>query len=151
MGYRTRYSFASITGENADLFKEDFEQELVQCEYGPLNVVFHDGLFCAGEEIKWYDWREDLKQISEDYPNTLFELDGEGESSGDIWRAYARNGEVQVAKASLAFDPPSDELLNNVAMLEKISEVVKRRRLMDQRIDLLQQKEDIERQLEELG
>lgn len=56
------------------------------------------------ESCKWYDHDKDMVAVSRDFPDTLFELSGEGEESGDIWKKYFLNGKVQVAKAKIIFE-----------------------------------------------
>jgi antitoxin component YwqK of YwqJK toxin-antitoxin module len=56
-------------------------------------------------ELKWYDFHEEMIAFSKEYPNWLFTLSGEGEESGDIWKAYYVNGKYQQEKAKIVFDP----------------------------------------------
>jgi len=56
------------------------------------------------DSIKWYDYQDDMKNISSQFPNVLFTLRGEGEENGDIWVAYFKNGKVQQSKAKITFD-----------------------------------------------
>lgn len=58
----------------------------------------------SNNNSKWYECKEDLKEFSKKYPNWLFTLSGEGEQSGDIWKAYFVNGKVQLAKARIVID-----------------------------------------------
>lgn len=44
----------------------------------------------------WYNWREDIKVVSESFPDILFTLWGNGEISEDIWVAYVKNGKIRV-------------------------------------------------------
>jgi hypothetical protein len=53
------------------------------------------------ESCKWYDWQKSLIAFSVATPGVLFTLDGEGEESGDIWKAYALDGKIQIAKAEI--------------------------------------------------
>ena len=60
------------------------------------------------EPMKWYEHESDLRTISEKFPDVLFVLDGRGESTGDVWRKYFKDGKVQTWKATFepeAFDP----------------------------------------------
>lgn len=56
------------------------------------------------EQCKWYEWKEDMIKVSKRYPLTIFIIDGEGEESGDIWKAYFLNGKHQYTKAELVFE-----------------------------------------------
>jgi len=56
---------------------------------------------------KWYDYEDHITQVSKQFPFVLITVDGEGEVSGDIWRLYARNGEVEKVTAQITFAPCS--------------------------------------------
>lgn len=56
------------------------------------------------DSIKWYEWKEDMLKISKRYPLTIFVLHGEGEESGDLWKAYFLNGKMQKADAKITYD-----------------------------------------------
>jgi hypothetical protein len=45
-----------------------------------------------------------MNEISKEYPNVIFELSGEGEESGDVWKNYYMNGKVQKCQARIVFD-----------------------------------------------
>ena len=51
----------------------------------PLEYVFDD-------EMKWYDYKQDMKELSEQYPEFYFWLSGDGEESDDYWVACFHNG-----------------------------------------------------------
>jgi len=55
-------------------------------------------------DVKWYSWMKDMTDLSNKYPDHLFQLDGQGEESGDIWRAFFKGGKSQVSKARIVFD-----------------------------------------------
>lgn len=52
-------------------------------------------------ESKWYDYEKDMLQFTEKYPDVLVEILGEGEESGDIWKARFRNGESERVSAQI--------------------------------------------------
>lgn len=64
----------------------------------------YSGLF-EGEATKWYDHEKHMREYSKRYPLITFELNGEGEETGDIWVEYYRNGKMQRIKAQIKFDP----------------------------------------------
>jgi len=57
-------------------------------------------------EAKWYDWENHAAQVSKNHPGVIFQLDGSGEESGDIWRAWAHAGEVFKSEAEMTFVMP---------------------------------------------
>ncbi len=53
---------------------------------------------------KWYEWEEDMREISKDFPDFLFTLHGDGERSDDFWVAYFLCGKMQHSKAKIVYD-----------------------------------------------
>lgn len=51
-----------------------------------------------GYEDKWYDCEEDMTKISKEYPKVLFEIQGIGEETFDIWSCYFCNGKSHYRK-----------------------------------------------------
>jgi len=80
MGYYTNYE---ITADK--VLPDDFEDKFEEI----TDYTFSDGEFM----VKWYDYKENMKEISKIYPDISFTVEGEGEESGDIWRHYFKNGE----------------------------------------------------------
>jgi hypothetical protein len=63
------------------------------------------------EQVKWYEHDEHMKKFSKKkaYKDVTFVLDVEGEESGDIWRAYYKNGKSCSYQAELTFPPFNEE------------------------------------------
>lgn len=60
------------------------------------------------QSSKWHEHEKDLRAFSKKYPKLIFELHGEGEESGDIWKEYYQDGKMQKCKAEIVypdFDP----------------------------------------------
>lgn len=131
MGYYTVYK-GSVTGKGVllDAFCEAADREETFGTYGLLLSDWLDEYINGGESMKWYDWQSDCKELSAKYPNLLFTLNGEGEESGDIWRAYFRSGQVFVQQAQLVF-PKVD--LDSVLPVD----VGSTKRVKTQRVDAL--------------
>lgn len=60
--------------------------------------------FGYGEETKWYDHEEEMKQLSSQLPGYIFTLKGFGEENEDIWTKYFKNGKIQKAFAKIELD-----------------------------------------------
>lgn len=54
---------------------------------------------------KWYDCDDDMRELSELFPDKLFRVDGQGEDPDDIWRLYWKNGKVQESKRTVSYEP----------------------------------------------
>lgn len=90
MGYSTSYKIKMINGELAP-----FETEAMSRGYFNLEQLIakeFDGYNPFNEACKWYDHDNDMTRFSKKHPEALFELSGEGEESGDVWRKYYKNG-----------------------------------------------------------
>jgi hypothetical protein len=56
------------------------------------------------ESCKWYEYDVDMARLSQQFPELVFLLEGEGEEGGDMWKRYYKNGKVQVANAKITYD-----------------------------------------------
>ena len=99
MGYYTKYELEIISGND---YETDYEREI---------SVLADYYNCFNDAIKWYSHKEDMIKYSKKYPSVLFLLKGEGEETGDIWRAYFQNGKMFRTKATILFEEFSIEKL----------------------------------------
>jgi len=54
---------------------------------------------------RWYSRAKDMAALSEYYPTIVFELRGDGEEQGDVWKEEWQNGKkVKEQRAKLVFD-----------------------------------------------
>ncbi len=77
-------------------------------EYGP------PGYWGTVDNVKWYDHDIAVSWLSEQFPDVLFILSGNGEDSPDLWTAYFKNGKVQHAAATITYDLFDEEKLGVV-------------------------------------
>lgn len=100
MGYYTRYTLTTTPDilDNID-FSYYFDDVT---NYSLSNV---DG----SETIKWYEYHENMIEISRKYPDVVFCLRGEGEESGDIWQSFYKNGKTSSWKLGEIDYPKFDE------------------------------------------
>jgi hypothetical protein len=100
MGYYTSFNL-----EYEDLNPEPVEnlEELIN-KYAEN----HEEMVIAlidNELNKWYEWEEDMIEMSKHFKNVLLTLSGAGEESGDLWTAYFFNGKSQVEEAQISYGP----------------------------------------------
>lgn len=92
MGYLTTFTLNIIRGDLAIDYQEEIEE---MSGYG--DETFNN-------QIKWYDYENDMKRISKKYPEVIFCLRGYGEEPGDLWMRYFKNGKIQHSKGKVVFD-----------------------------------------------
>ena len=97
MGYYTDFKVSS-----KDILPKEYQQQLEEIS----SYNFHDdGNELLLLEAKWYDHDTHMAALSLLYPNVLFSVEGEGEESGDLWKAYYKNGKSQTCEAIITFEP----------------------------------------------
>ncbi|ANY67703.1 hypothetical protein BBD42_15435 [Paenibacillus sp. BIHB 4019] len=92
MGYCTHYSVAILP--DSEVIRHIIEND--------------DNLYAIHEDAdsyKWYDHESDMRNFSAKFPDYTFQLSGEGEDSGDIWRKYFCNGKMQHCPAQITYEP----------------------------------------------
>lgn len=104
MGYYTCFKVDMEPEEPKDLRKfllsdEDKYYELIETL---------DGNY---DSFKWYNHEEDMLEVSRAFPDTLFELHGEGEEPGDLWRKYFKNGKIQRCPAQITYEEYNESKL----------------------------------------
>tara|TARA_R110002020_G_scaffold49068_1_gene140010 strand:+ start:355 stop:663 length:309 start_codon:yes stop_codon:yes gene_type:complete len=94
MGYYTDYTVEVENGDPFDRVLDAIKEK----------SFYSSWVGNALEGEKWYSQSDDVKAVSEVYPDKLIVVSGEGEESGDIWREYFLNGKSQYVKAKLTFE-----------------------------------------------
>jgi hypothetical protein len=94
MGYYTDFELSVHEG--------DPDREKVAERLSELSTYEWDTDFFLN--AKWYEFNLDMTKLSEEFPDVIFCLDGNGEENGDIWRAYYKNGKAQMCKAEITFE-----------------------------------------------
>ncbi len=98
MGYYTNYDLSELSDEVVERVNEI-------SGYNFSNSYTSDG-------CKWYKREEDMREVSKEFPGELLVISGEGEESGDIWRAYFKNGKCWFAPAKIVFEEFDESKLN---------------------------------------
>lgn len=111
MGYYTCHNLKihQIDNEKELTFSEIIKLKTLIDEY----IKSHEAIeYAVGlidtewecDSCKWYDHHEDMVEMSKAFPNVVFELEGDGEESGDIWKTYYKNGKSQDCPVIMTFD-----------------------------------------------
>jgi hypothetical protein len=99
MGYYTVYKLNIIDAQEWD--RDEIIKVLRDGNDNAKIAFEEDGHGC--DDLKWYAHEDDMKAFSKKYPKELFELTGEGEESGDLWKKYFRNGKMQICKGEIVY------------------------------------------------
>ena len=70
-----------------------------------------------------------MREVSKKHSNVLFQITGEGEDNGDLWKAYFRGGKMQMCVAKIVYDIFDQTLLNETTEI-KIMELYQIRRAL---------------------
>ena len=100
MGYYTYYNLAQV--------KNPIDEELLKTYLDAKDLGWLLDVN-ENEPTKWYDYDDDMKALSAKFPNTVFQLHGDGESSDDVWERYYHNGEL-IKKVTLNTELPVPDL-----------------------------------------
>lgn len=120
MGYYTWYEMEIENKVDKNTLKDIYEymkKEIVENQsfYPFENTITYS---CEKEyfykyinaeyECKWYDHQEEMIKLSNEFPDIVFYLHGEGEDNGDLWNKYYKNGKYQECYAEIIY-PVYDE------------------------------------------
>lgn len=117
MGYYTNFDFKIKTPMTEGRVKQiaDRLNTIMDCEdcFEPVELEskFEDNMFTIlwglepYDEMMWYDWREDMSQLAEEFPDVEFRLEGNGKDKDDWWVALFKGERKQIKYCS----PPVDE------------------------------------------
>jgi hypothetical protein len=83
-------------------------------EEDPANISGNTASWCLSDHLKWYDHIEHMIEVSKQFPDIAFILDGEGEEYSDIWREYYCNGEWEGVCAEIVYPEPTNPLFKNL-------------------------------------
>lgn len=101
-----------IKFENLSDFSEEeleniFEEFVSKVDF--LNSGYSEDVFYEEHKIsllcvEWYNFNEDLLELSKKLPKLKFYVDVYGEGEGNIQRVYYYEGDSQIAKAEINFE-----------------------------------------------
>jgi hypothetical protein len=106
MGY---YTYFEITVP-AKVDRDDIIEKLeVLSEYSFEKTGSNEKTktFATADSCKWYSHESNMIELSEMFPKVLFQVDGDGEESDDIWRTYYLNGKTQSVEVKTVYGKPN--------------------------------------------
>jgi len=92
MGYYTKYNIDKIQPK---LTKEEhlkIADFICRKLFGESAKIGDDIRDYLDERMQWYDFEDDITELSLKYPDKLFLFSGEGEEANDVWKKYFKNG-----------------------------------------------------------
>ena len=94
MGYYTRYELEIVSGDD---YVTDYAEEISEASN------YND---CFDDDIKWYDYANEMTEYSKKHPDTLFKILGYGEGDGepDVWEHYFKNGKSHKIQGKIVFE-----------------------------------------------
>lgn len=97
MGYYTDFNIRQTGDDDFEEISEEIVNISGYCfdEYSSEKRLFLNA--------KWYNWDVNMTEISRKFPNSLFQVDGEGEEGHDIWRCFFRNGRCESIKVEVKY------------------------------------------------
>lgn len=112
MGYYTSYILSVVNQDNftKDQLKEASKKlahRLGEDEYEEFSDRQNiDDVFewIGYDTRKWYEHEEDMTQLSLEYPDMIFLLEGWGEELDDVWRKYFKDGKMEVCGRNYYWD-----------------------------------------------
>lgn len=107
MGYYTYYQLRMWDEEDKELksaVAEVIKAELA--EVAELEASYVNCMYNFGEELKWYDHHENMRELAKRYPFVKFELEGRGEDADDWWVAQYWGNKFECAYVQ----PPEPKL-----------------------------------------
>ena len=118
MGYHTAYELVAhnATSAQADAVEKELSDRGVigyalESRHSKNIVYTGEGVFWGCHELVW--WRndeEDMRAISAQFPEVLFELYGDGDASDDDWVQYFLGGKAQFCRILNGAVPPFDPM-----------------------------------------
>ena len=106
MGYHTAYNLST-----QDSYM-DISEILRKVDSGDLGDDYgFEGLNYAltldgdcEDSVNWYNHEDDMRGLSEKFPDVVFCLHGQGEDNDDMWYKYFKNGKMQSCYAKITYD-----------------------------------------------
>lgn len=134
MGYYTDYwlTVDNVPGRTADMDAID----KVICErFSDVFENFALGDYQGAE--KWYDHDADMLELSMQFPDALFYLEGKGDTWDDMWGHYYLNGWMQTGGIEIVTHPFDPAKLEAAAGAAPESPFVSQKEISNEQFDAI--------------
>ena len=114
MAYNTHYNLTITPADTQAVVNNDLYQFVVIAD---LRATYKDAATALTrdgsekEPVEWLNHEDHFVEFSQEYPEVVFTLAGEGADAGDVWKKYFKNGKKQIACAVLTIAPYDEALL----------------------------------------
>lgn len=116
MGYATSYTLFAHNVSDSDVAEKILES---LDDHGIIGYALENDWYFENGDVHystcggctWYDHEEDMRAISEEFPDIHFELHGEGDLNADIWTQHFLGGRSQLCEAEIIIPPFDPEKL----------------------------------------
>ena len=116
MGYYTTFTLDAM--ENGKFVTEAREREICSFASDCSEITSYMDIECFNDlscdSMKWYSHDRDMLELSKHFPTVTFILYGEGEDHDDTWRAFYKNGEMELTVARIVFEKPANGFAKEV-------------------------------------
>lgn len=113
MGYRTKYSLSVRNIKSEQRFNElvQFLKNKDIIHYAVCDGEYfedsNEALFACFEDVKWYDHVDQMITVAEKFPEMYFQLEGQGEETGDFWRMYFHDMDIETCLGEVVYEQPN--------------------------------------------
>jgi len=116
MGYYTNYTLeVSGKGPIYDRLMREASEIVPNDTYGhSLKDLMNEEV----SSIKWYSYRDDMSEVSLQWPNVIFTLKCIGEDH-EMWVVHFMNGTYQKSEAKIVYDDPDPAVLRYIPGAEE--------------------------------
>lgn len=125
MGYDTYFSLEVDNDERYNLGICQALSKIIDDEifvfYSAEHKYFDYNDEFFNEALDWDDWYSDMVQISKQFPDCIFHLEGHGEDFEDWWEAHFKNGHGYQQMAIIPpFDPAKLKMEDTCLGIEEV-------------------------------
>ena len=112
MPYMTDYKLTVRNVETLTFFKDLIDamkqKDLIRYAFndGDYNEKDKEVVFLPYERVTWTDHVSDMMFLAEKFPKMYFQLEGIGESFGDVWCQYFHDMDIEACHGEIVFEHP---------------------------------------------